>query len=117
MRWPFEQLYQLSAPLLLLSLKFLQLLLSGLLQLVLEWFFPPQLRLLLLQLLLRLLLTLFFFLLPPLLDLFIHGTGILRVPIAARSIANGDGIPHALGLGRLGGSLLLLKARRLDPPP
>ena len=120
MQWLFEQLYQLSASLLLLSLKFLQLLLSALLQLVLEWFFRPQLWLLLLQLLLQLLLTLFFFLLPPLLDgvkpdgprrpfrdwrgldLSVHGTGVLREPIAAGSVANGDGIPHAPDWGGSG---------------
>jgi len=47
-RWLFEQLFQLLAPLLLLSLKFLQLLLTALLQLILELFSTPQLRLLLL---------------------------------------------------------------------
>ena len=50
------------------------------------------------------------------LDLFIHGTGILRELITVGSIANGDRIPHAPRLGRLGGSILLLKVRRLNPP-
>ena len=93
-----------------------------------------QLLLLLLQLLLRLPLTLFFFLLPPLLDgvepdgprrplcdgrsldLLIYGVGILRGPSTTRPTTNGNGIPYAPRLGRLGGSPLLLGARRLDPP-
>jgi hypothetical protein len=133
-RWRFELLFQLLAPLLLLSLVFQQLLLTTLLQLIFEWLSPPQLWLLLRRPLPWLLLTIFFFLLPPLLDgvepdgprrpfhnrrglhLFIHGTGILREPINTGSIANGNGIPHAPRLGRLRGSLLPLRARRLDPP-
>jgi len=99
-----------------------------------SFFFLPQLLLLFLQLLLRLRLALFLFLLPPLLDgmepdrprrplhdrgsldLLIHGTGILREPIAAGPITNSDRIPRVPGSGRLGVSLLLLRARRLDPP-
>ena len=132
----FEQLFQLSALLLLLllSLKFLQLLLSALLQLVLEKFSPPQLWLLLLQLLSLLLLALFFFfLLPHLLDgvepdgprrpfrdwrgldLFIRGAGILREQNATGPVAYGDGVSHAPRPGRLGGSLPILETRRLDP--
>jgi len=129
----------------LLPLEFQQLLLQVLFQQLLEplsllppplfsfFFFPPQLLLLLLQLLLWLPLALFLLLLPPLLDgvepdgprrplrdrggldLLIHGAGILREPITAEPIANGNGIPHAPRLGRLGGSLLLLSARCLDP--
>jgi hypothetical protein len=93
-----------------------------------------QLLLLLLQLLLRLPLTLFFFLLPPLLDgvepdgprrpprdggsleLLIHGAGVLRGPVAARPIADSNRIPRIPRSGRLRGSLLLWRVRRLDPP-
>jgi len=132
--WRFELFFQLLASLLLLSLEFQQLLLPTLLQLIFEWLSPPQLWLLLRRLLPRFLLTIFFFLLPPLLDrvepdgprrpfrdrrgldLFIHDTGILREPITTGSIANGNGIPHAPRLGRLRGSLLPLRTRRLDPP-
>ena len=99
-----------------------------------SFFFPPQLMLLFLQLLLWLPLALFLFLLPPLLDevepdgprcplrdrgsldLLIHGAGVLRESIATGPITNSDRIPHAPRLGRLGGSLLLLRVRRLDPP-
>ena len=130
----------------LLPLEFQQLLLPVLLQQLLEPFslllppllsffsIRPRLLLPLLQLLLRLLPALFLFLLPLLfdgvepdgprrplcdgrsLDLLIYGVGILRGPITAGPIANGNGIPHAPRLGRLGGSLLLLSARHLDPP-
>ena len=103
------QLFQLLIPLLLLPQKLQQLLLLVLLQQLLE-----LLSLLLPHLFFFFLfpsLALFFFP-PPLLDgvkpdgprhlfrdmrglnLFIHGTGILRQPITAGSIANGDGIPH-----------------------
>jgi len=68
MRRQFELLFQLLAPLLLLSLEFQELLLPTLLQLVLERFNPLRLLPHLLQLWLRPLLTLLFFLLPPLLD-------------------------------------------------
>jgi len=96
--------------------------------------FPSRLLLLLLQLLLRLPLALFFFLLPPLLDgvepdgprrllcdgrsldLLICSVGVLRGLSTTRPITNGNGIPHAPRLGRLGGSPLLFGARRLDPP-
>jgi len=134
MRRQFKLLFQLLALLLLLSLEFQQLLLPTLLQLVLERFTPLWLLPHLVRLWLRLLLTLLFFLLPPLLDgvrpdrpgcpfrdgrgrdLYIHGTGVLRELITAGPIANGNGIPHAPRLGRLGGSLMLLSVRRLDPP-
>ena len=46
------------------------------------------------------------------LDLFIRGAGILREPITTGSVADGDGPARV----RLGGSLLLLETRRLDPP-
>jgi len=133
-RWLFEQLFQLSTPLLLLLLKFMQLLVTALLQLVLERFSPAQLWLLLLQLLPLLLLMLFVFLLPPLLDgvepdeprrpfrdrrgldLFIRGAGILREQIATGPVADGDWVSHSPKLGRLGGSLLILETRRLDRP-
>ena len=36
--------------------------------------------------------------------------------ITTGSVADGDGVPHAPRLRRLGGSLLLLKTRHLDPP-
>jgi hypothetical protein len=130
--WLFEQLFQLLTPQLLLPLKLQQLLLPALLQLLLEplsllppplffFFFLPSL-------------TLFFFFLPPLLDgvkldgprhpfrdrrdldLFIRGAGILRESITTGSVVDGDGAPHAPRLRRLGGSLLLLKMRPLDPP-
>jgi hypothetical protein len=129
----------------LLPLEFKQLLLLVLLQQLLEpfpllpppllsFFFLLRLLLPLLQLLLRLPLALFLFLLPPLLDgvepdgprrplcdgrsldLLIYGVGILRGPSTTRPTTNGNGIPYAPRLGRLGGSPLLLGARRLDSP-
>jgi len=50
------------------------------------------------------------------LELFTRGAGILREPIDAGPVANGDGVSHAPRQGRLGGSLLLLEMRHLDPP-
>jgi len=87
----------------------------------------------LLQSLLRLPLALFLFLLPPLLDgvepdgprrllrdrrsldLLVRGAGVLRKPVAAGPVTYSDRIPLDPRTGRLGGSLLLLGARRLDP--
>jgi len=130
---------------LLLPLEFQQLLLPVLLQQLLEQvsllpppllsFFSFLLQLLppLLQLLLRLPLVLFLFLLPLLLDgvepdgprrplrdrgsldLHVHGAGALREPIIAGPATNSARIPLATRSGRLRSSLLLLRARRLDP--
>ena len=129
-RGRLEQFLQLLAPLLLLLLELLQLLLTVLLQQLLElgtcWrlsllsFFLLQ-PLLLLQLSPRLLLALLFLLFPlfldgakpgrpgrPLrdgggLDLFVHRSGVLRSPVAARPITYSDRIPFDPGSGRLGG--------------
>jgi len=130
---------------LLLPLEFQQHLLLVLLQQLLKSvsllpppllsFFSFLLQLLppLLQLSLRLPLVLFLFLLSLLLDgvepdgprrplrdkgslgLLIHGAGVFREPITAGPITNSDRIPLDPRSGRLGGSLLLLRARRLDP--
>ena len=143
--WWLEQCLQLLAPLLLLLLELPQLLLPILLQQLLElgsfWsppllsFFSFLLRLLLplLQLLLRLPLAFFLSSLPLLLDgvepdgprrplrdgrsldLLVHGAGVLRKPVATRPVTYSDRIPLDPRSGRLGGSLLLLGARRLDP--
>jgi hypothetical protein len=50
------------------------------------------------------------------LDLLVRSVSILRERVATRPIADGDGVTHAPGLGRLGGSLLTLGTRHLDPP-
>jgi len=141
-RGRLEQFLQLLAPLLLLLLELLQLLLTVLLQQLLElgtcwWlsllsFFllqPPLLQ----QLLPRLLLALLFLLLPLLLDkakpgrpgcplrdgrslgLLVHRTGVLQRPVTAGPITYSDRIPLDPRSWRLGGSLLLLGVRSLDP--
>ena len=89
--------------------------------------------LLLLRLLPRLLLAPLFLFLPPLLDgakpsrpgrplrdvrglgFLVHRTGVLRRPVAARPITYSDRIPLDPRSGRLGGSLLPLGVRCLDP--
>jgi len=125
-----------------LLLELLQLLLTVLLQQLLElgtcWRLPllSSFRLqplLLLQLLPRLLLALLFLLLPLLLDgakpgrpgcplrdgggldLFVHRSGILRSLVATGPITYSDRIPLDPRSGRLGGSLLLLGVRCLNP--
>jgi len=141
-RGRLEQFLQLLAPLLLLLLELLRLLLTVLLQQLLElgtgWrmpflsFFLLQ-PLFLLKLLPRLLLALLFLLLPLLLDgakpgrpgrplhderslgLLVHRTGILRRPVTVRPITYSDRIPLDPRSGRLGGSLLPLGVRCLDP--
>ena len=50
------------------------------------------------------------------LDLLARSTSIRRVRIATRPIANGNRVTHSTGLGWLGGSLLALGTRCLDPP-
>jgi len=130
---------------LLLFLELPQLLLPVLLQQLLELssFWPPslllffsfslQLLLPLRQLLLCLTLTFFLSSLPLLLDrmepdrprcplrdgrsldLLVHGAGVLRRPVAAGPVTYCDRIPLDPRSGRLGGSHLLLGARRLDP--
>jgi len=140
-RGRLEQFLQLLDPLLLL-LELLQLLLTILLQELLElrtcWRMPfPNFfllpLLLLLRLLPRLLLVPLFLLLPMLLDgvkpgrlgrplrdvrglgFLVHRTGVLRRPVAARPITYSDRIPLDPRSGRLEGSLLPLGVRRLDP--
>jgi len=131
-RGRLEQFLQLLAPLMLLLLELPHLLLPVLLQQLLElgtlWLLP------LLRLLPRLLLVLLF-LLPPLLldgakpdgpgrplhdgrslDLLVQRAGVLRRPVTAEPVADCDRISLDPRSGRLGGSLLLLGARRLDPP-
>jgi len=49
------------------------------------------------------------------LDLLVHGVGLLQKPITAGPVTYSDRIPLDPRSGRLGGSLLLLGARRLDP--
>jgi len=49
------------------------------------------------------------------LDLLVHRTGALRRPVAAGPITYSDRIPLDPRSGRLGGSLLLLVVRCLDP--
>ena len=131
-----EQFRQLLAPLLLLLLELLRLLLAVLLQQPLELgtgHRMPFLPFFLLQLLPRLLLTLLFILLPLLLDgakpdrpgrplrderglgLLVHWTGILRSAVAARPITYSDRIPLDPRSGRVGGSLLPLGVRCIDP--
>jgi len=98
-------------------------------------FFPFLLRLLLplLQLLLRLSLVFFLSSLPLLLDgvepdgprhplrdggslnLLVHEAGVLRKPVATGSVTYCDRILLDPRSGRLGGSLLFLGARHLDP--
>jgi hypothetical protein len=143
MRRRLERFLQLLAPLLLLPLELLQLLAMVLLQQILElgtyWRLPLlssfRLQLLfLLRLLPRLLLTLFFLFLPLLfnrvepdgprcpprggrgLNPVVHRAGVPRSPVAARPITYNDRIPLGPRSGRLGGSLLPLGVRCLDPP-
>jgi len=49
------------------------------------------------------------------LDLLVRGASVCRVRTTTRPITDSDGVTHSPKLGWLGGSLLALGARRLDP--